>query len=188
MPGVTTVTDKVITFTPDTIYAAKTEYKAVLKGITNKEGKKLNDITLSFTPAYIPYAELPENIKKTLNADSSDVRKPYAPEVIVIGGLPALTERGFSEGQVTSLRTALYTYFASQKQEVRVVDFTDIDKPPFDPNDPSNLDRFHFNVAIDGKTVYKGTIEYGLTSMRLYLNNPTSNAVIFDSGTIDPAE
>ena len=186
--GRTIASDKTVTFTPNAPYSIGVKYKATLKGATNKQGEKLGDITISFTPKYVPYNELPENVQKALNADSADVHLPYSPAAIGIGGTPALTIHGVTDDQILILKTAFYQYFQSVKQETRGLNLTNVTKAPFNKFSTTNVDVFNFNVTIDNKTAFNAKLEIGLTTDRLYLYYPVSGKLIFDSGTLSPSQ
>ena len=87
--GKITVSDKAVTFVPTSSFQTNTAYSAVLSKVMSKGGKTLSNMTVSFTPQYVDYADLPKDVQQRLVAqtDTNDSQKPtYSAGDIAIDG------------------------------------------------------------------------------------------------------
>jgi hypothetical protein len=183
--GSTKVSGKSVTFTPETAFVVGTKYTFTLKGIKSSSGHTLQDTTLTFTPQYTAYADLPADIKKRLTADPQDTPQPYRASTIAIANSSLITDRGVTTDQMDLLKVAFWNYFHSVNQEQRSLTVTNLTKVPHDHY--STSDTVNFDVLIGDKLTYKAKLVYSdLTNIRLYLSNPANGALIFDSQLITP--
>lgn len=101
-------------------------------------------------------------------------------------GFESLINISVTADQVDGLKYALYQYTQSNNQEpkeVAVITSTVV-QAPYDPATDSKF-TVRFDVRLD-QEVYQATMDYfDITAMRLYLRKPGSEAIIYDSRTID---
>jgi hypothetical protein len=179
-PGKTTVSDKSITFTPSQTLDTAAEYTATLEDVTSLDGQTLVNVTINFKPKYTPYNQLPKDVQKRLNVDPVDVPEAYSSGVIAIAGSSLIAERGVTEIQMGLLKLGFFRYFQASKQEVRALTVSNLTKVPHVKS--STSDTLNFDVSIKDKLTYKAKLVYSdLTTVRLYLYNPSTNALIYDS-------
>lgn len=188
--GKTTVGQKSVTFVPTSAFQTGTVYSAVLSGVISKGGKPITNIHISFTPQYIDYADLPKDVQQRLvsQTDTSDRQKPpYSAGIIAIGGADYLSNHGVTSRQLDDLQIAFYNFFVSKKEQVRGVVLANLVKQPRNPNDSSAADTVTFEVKLnnDSSVSYKGRVVYpDLISLSLFLYNPSSGALVYNSGYI----
>lgn len=187
--GKTSVAGKAIIFIPDSSYQVGTEYSATLTGVTSTHGDRLGSIRINFQPKYVPYAQLPDDVKKRLieQTDIGDTKpKPYSAEVIAIAGSTELLNHGLSSQQLTNLKLAYFQYFQSIQQEIRGMKLSNINKVPHDRYSASTTDTINFTTTLDSKATYSTKLEYfNLTGIRLYLYDTKSGSLIYDSKTLN---
>lgn len=96
----------------------------------------------------------------------------------------ALIEKGFSEQQIDTLQYTLYQY--AQPSGISVRDITvpkeGVIHTLSDPDNGIFYHTYDFTVKFDDKNTFKARAEVsGLSGVRLYLYNPTTNALVYDS-------
>jgi hypothetical protein len=99
-------------------------------------------------------------------------------------GFDKLIDHGMSFNQVNNLEVAFYQY--SKIKAIKEVSI-DVDHvtTKYDPSDPSGNFLIFFKVMFNRKDINQAKVEYsGLDGVRLYLTEPGSGKLIFDSGTI----
>lgn len=185
--GKVEVSGNTVTFTPESTYQANTTYQVTLSNVLSAKGEKAANVTLSFTPVYVPYNQLPKDIQQRLvtQTDINDNKpKPYTPDAIAIAGSSELINDGLSSEQLIALKQAFFQYFQANKQEVRGMSVTNITKTLHD-HAAGDYSSLNFDVTLDNKTAYKAkVVMINLTAIQLTLFD-NSGAKLFDSGTID---
>lgn len=188
--GKTTVSQKSVTFVPNSAFQTGTVYSAVLSGVMSDSGKTLSNIQVSFTPQYVSYADLPKDVQERLvsQTDTNDRQKPpYSAGIIAIGGANELSNHGVTSRQLDDLQIAFYNFFVSKKEQIRGLVLANVVKLPRNPIDSSAADTITFDVKLnnDSSVSYKGKVVYpDFISLRLLLYNPSSGALVYNSGYI----
>jgi hypothetical protein len=188
VPGRSSIDGKEVIFIPVSSYQTRVEYTATLSNILGANGEKLADITIKFTPQYVTYSDLPNDVKARLvnQTDVNDTKPvPYSAASIAISGSDDFLNHGVSTEQLDGLKSAFYKFFKSKGIEIRGVNLSDLTKTPHDRYSSSTVDTITFTVALDNGTKYKGKIEYSnITTVRLLLYASESGAQVYDSGNI----
>jgi hypothetical protein len=114
---------------------------------------------------------------------SSDENLPgvAAPSKIAYVGLDNLLDNGVTSQQVDALKIALDNYASGKKiQQISIVNVTPV---PRDRSSASRVFLIDFVVSAD-RTMMARMEFFDLSSIRLYLTNPTSGSQIYDSQVV----
>jgi len=183
--GSSSINDKVFTVQFNQSLRAGHTYTITLNSVSSTTGETLSHLIYKFTPAVIPYDQLPSDQKQAILKHQAN--QPYTKESINYEGLGALLDKGSSTQQIDSLKQAFYTYSRSSSKQFKsvTVDASSIEYKPLDREKPSLTDTLYFDTAIDG-TRYKATLEEtDLATVRLYLYDPATNALKYDSNAVN---
>jgi hypothetical protein len=176
-----------ITFIPIAAYNTNTKYTATLSGISGSKGEKLPDISITFSPLFVDYSDLPKEVRDRLvtQTDVNDSAKaPYSAAIIAISNSNQLLNYGMTSDQLANLQKAFYKYFGTIHQHIRSVELTNLKKTPHDPQSASRTNTISFSVSWSGSNTYSAKVDYtGLTASRLYIYG-SGGSVVFDSGDI----
>lgn len=100
-------------------------------------------------------------------------------------GTDDLLNIGLSSDQLNSVEYAFGQYFRSAKKTVKRIDISSVQAVSRNPNDPSPLNTVNFNVTFNTNDSYQARVDYSsITTIHLYLYNPTNNALVYDSGDV----
>jgi len=103
-------------------------------------------------------------------------------------GFGELLDVGMSKYQLEAVKYAFEQYGRTTNQKVQEVSLTvsSLTIEGHNKDDPTPKDKVFFDVTINRKQNLKARVDYfDITSVQLYLSDPKTNAVIFDSKVID---
>jgi hypothetical protein len=101
-------------------------------------------------------------------------------------GFDKLLNYGLGFGQLKNVQTAFYRYSHSLPKPIGQIS-VDVDhiSTQHDPTNPSSPFDISFKVQFDENKVYQAKVEYtGLNDVRLFITDPSSNKIIYDSQTL----
>lgn len=104
-------------------------------------------------------------------------------------GTSNLLNYGLTTDQVADVKLAFTNYSTSLKTPVKQVsiDVRSIKASPPGHEDPNAPSYVTFNVVLDNATTYAAKAQYNdLESIELFLTDPKTGRLIFDSGVISP--
>lgn len=161
-------------------------YTITIKSISSKQGDKITNKKLTFTPKNIAYDDLPDNLQKGVIAGQD--QPSYDVNTYGFDGIEALLDEGLTTDQQQGLRQAVFNFSKQEKTEFKQVTLykASIVVQAPDPTSTTMTNTMNFTLGIDGKT-YAAQLDYSkLTTIRLYLRDEQTNALVFDSQDITP--
>lgn len=113
-------------------------------------------------------------------------KTPKLPSVddIDFKNIDALTDRGLTTSQINTLELDFFQYKTTTQSAIINIGGIQSVTLSQDPSSLYTLFGIIFDVTIDGKLVHAEINYSGLDTIRLYLRDPTTNAVLFDSYTV----
>jgi len=103
-------------------------------------------------------------------------------------GESSLTDIGITSEQLTNMEQALQQYLNANNITPSNIGFGSLQKMPLDNTQSTPVWTVQFVVSIDGTAKYRATMKYfNITGVRLYLYDPTSNKLLYDSQNIGDA-
>lgn len=160
-------------------------YKITVSSIYSSSGKKLSNLSYSFTPQFVNVSNnsLPSQQQNSL-LEQQSAAAPNQPPTFL--GTDALLSAGASTDQVSDFETAVSNFCSSKKIPLKTasIETSSVTTAPLSAG--SGVFGIDFTVNIQGEN-YPAELTYSnLTSAELYLYSITSGAQIFDSGVISP--
>ncbi|HUD06380.1 MAG TPA: Ig-like domain-containing protein [Candidatus Saccharimonadales bacterium] len=156
-----------------------TRYTLTVVSVTDNLGKQLKNLVFTFTPKYVPYANLPVSQQKTI-FQQPPTASDQPPD---FGDTSGLINQGLSTQQVQDYEQGV-TAFAQTtniKLSSAIINQSSITTGPINPD---GIFVINFSVSIN-ETVYNASFQYsGLNSGELFLHNTSSGSQVFDSGIL----
>jgi len=172
---------KVLVVTLKSPMTADYSYYIKINNISDIYGHKINNEVFSFVPKFMSSQDLPKDQQQALLQAQAQV--PKSKSNVVFNGTGVLINNGVTATQLDELEQEFFSFDPNEKV-VSVVS-NSVVQVPHDRNSASTLDTINFSVQIDSKS-YGARIDYSLLydTIRLYLYNPQTNALVFDSNTL----
>jgi hypothetical protein len=160
------------------------KYSITLKSVSSTTGNKLTNKTFTFTAQDISYDDLDGGAQQAIIANQDQFT--YTVDTYAFDGLSSVVDdAGLSSQQEQALRQAVFNYSQQLKKQFGLVTLYK-ESLQDGPNNPTTGGgTIYFTLGIDGKNYSAQMDHWDLTIMRLYLRDPQTNAVLFDSGDID---
>lgn len=160
------------------------KYSITIKSISSTSGNKITNKTFNFTAQDVSYDDLDPGAQQSIIARQDQFT--YTVDTYAFDGISSVVDdEGLSSEQEQALRQAVFNYSKQIKKDFKLVTLYK-ESLQEGPNNPATGGgTLYFSLGIDGKTYSAQMDHWDLTVMRLYLRDPQTNVVIYDSGDID---
>jgi len=160
------------------------KYSITIKSISSTDGKKIVDKTFSFTAQEIGYDDLDPAAQQAIVNNQDHFT--YTVDTYAFDGISVITDdAGLSSQQEQALRQAVFNYSKQLNTQFKLVTLYKESLQEGPDNPTTGGGTIYFTLGIDGKTYSAQMDHWELTVMHLYLRDPQTNAIVFDSGDID---
>jgi hypothetical protein len=157
---------------------AGVRYYIKINNISDISGRRITNKLFTFIPQYVASQDLTNAQKQALLKKQS--QKPPSKNNIAFGGTDALINSGLTVTQINLLEQIIFEYKPSA--HTANINSSSVEPGPHDPNTDTSF-TINFSLAIDAAP-YNATISYSnLSTVHLYLYNPQTGVLMFDSNT-----
>lgn len=168
-----TIQNQSISITLRSPLKISTNYRITIAKVSDSTKGVLNNLSFAFKAANIPLQDLP------LSQQRAVLKKQDFTSVPSFVNTSVLINNGLSNLQVASFEQYL-THFAPKASLIKIA-ANSFSPGPHNPNTSTSFSD-DLNLSIDGVN-YKATVNFSSsTNLQLLLYNPSTNALVFNSG------